>query len=194
MSLIGKEIGDFSVQSYQNNAFKTVTKQDVIGKDENGVEKWSLFFFYPADFSFVCPTELEELAEEYDNFKQHNCEIYSVSCDSHFVHKAWHDASERVGKVQYPMLADPACVLARDFDVLIDETGLAERGAFIVDPDGRIQVYEVTSGSIGREAKELLRLLEAAQFVREHGDEVCPAKWQPGEETLKPSLDLVGQL
>lgn len=194
MSLIGKEIGDFSVQSYQNNAFKTVTKQDVIGKDENGVEKWSLFFFYPADFSFVCPTELEELAEEYDKFKQHNCEIYSVSCDSHFVHKAWHDASERVGKVQYPMLADPACVLARDFDVLIDETGLAERGAFIVDPDGRIQVYEVTSGSIGREAKELLRLLEAAQFVREHGDEVCPAKWQPGEETLKPSLDLVGQL
>lgn len=194
MSLIGKEIGDFSVQSYQNNAFKTVTKQDVIGKDEQGREKWSLFFFYPADFSFVCPTELEELAEEYDAFKAHACEIYSVSCDSHFVHKAWHDASERVSKVQYPMLADPACTLARDFDVLIDETGLAERGAFIVDPDGRIQVYEVTSGSIGRNEKELLRLLEAAQFVREHGDEVCPAKWEPGEETLKPSLDLVGQL
>ena len=126
--------------------------------------------------------------------KKAHCEIYSVSCDSHFVHKAWHDHSDRVSKVQYPMLADPACVLARDFDVLIEESGLAERGAFIVDPDGKIQVYEVTSGSIGREAKELLRLLEAAQFVRAHGDQVCPAKWQPGEDTLKPSLDLVGQL
>lgn len=194
MSLIGKEIGDFSVQAYQNDTFSVVTKNDVIGKDKDGNEKWSLFFFYPADFSFVCPTELEELAEEYDNFKKAHCEIYSVSCDSHFVHKAWHDHSDRVSKVQYPMLADPACVLARDFDVLIEESGLAERGAFIVDPDGKIQVYEVTSGSIGREAKELLRLLEAAQFVRTHGDQVCPAKWQPGEDTLKPSLDLVGQL
>lgn len=194
MSLIGKEIGDFSVQAYQNDTFSVVTKNDVIGKDKDGNEKWSLFFFYPADFSFVCPTELEELAEEYDNFKKAHCEIYSVSCDSHFVHKAWHDHSDRVSKVQYPMLADPACVLARDFDVLIEESGLAERGAFIVDPDGKIQVYEVTSGSIGREAKELLRLLEAAQFVRAHGDQVCPAKWQPGDDTLKPSLDLVGQL
>lgn len=194
MSLIGKEIGDFSLQAYQNDEFFTVEKSDVIGKDEAGAEKWSLFFFYPADFSFVCPTELEELAEEYEEFKKAHCEIYSVSCDSHFVHKAWHDASERVGKVQYPMLADPAGTLARDFDVMIEESGMAERGAFIVDPDGKIQVYEITSGSIGREAKELLRLLLAAQFVREHGDKVCPAKWQPGEDTLEPSLDLVGQL
>ena len=187
MSLINKEIGDFTVQAFQNGEFKTVSKSDVLGK-------WALFFFYPADFTFVCPTELEELAENYDAFKAEGCEVYSVSCDTHFVHKAWHDESERISKVTYPMLADPAHVLAEDFEVLIPADGLAERGAFIVDPDGKIQVYEVTAGGIGRNAKELLRLVQAAKFVREHGDQVCPAKWQPGAETLKPSLDLVGQL
>lgn len=187
MSLINKEISDFSVQAYQSGDFHTVTKADTLGH-------WSLFFFYPADFTFVCPTELEELAENYDAFKAEGCEVYSVSCDTHFVHKAWHDESERVGKVTYPMLADPAHVLACDFEVLIEDAGQAERGAFIVDPEGRIQVYEVTAGGIGRNAKELLRLVQAAKFVAEHGDEVCPATWQPGGETLKPSLDLVGQL
>ena len=187
MSQIGREIGDFTVQAFQNDDFKTVTKADVLGH-------WSLFFFYPADFTFVCPTELEELAENYDAFKAEGAEIYSVSTDTHFVHKAWHDESERIKKVQYPMLADPAHVLARDFDVLIEADGIAERGAFIVDPEGKVQVYEVTAGGIGRNAKELLRLLQAAKFVAEHGDQVCPAKWQPGAETLKPSLDLVGQL
>ncbi|WP_028263852.1 alkyl hydroperoxide reductase subunit C [Atopobium fossor] len=187
MSLIGKEIGDFSVQAFVNNDFKTVTKADVLGK-------WSLFFFYPADFTFVCPTELEELAEIYADFQAEGCEVYSVSCDTHFVHKAWHEESERIAKVNYPMLADPAHILAQDFEVLIENDGLAERGAFIVDPEGHIQVYEVTAGGIGRNAKELLRLVQAAKFVAEHGDQVCPAKWQPGGETLKPSLDLVGML
>ena len=187
MSQIGREIGDFTVQAFQNDEFKTVSKADVLGH-------WSLFFFYPADFTFVCPTELEELAENYDAFKAEGCEIYSVSTDTHFVHKAWHDESERIKKVNYPMLADPAHVLARDFDVLIESDGVAERGAFIVDPEGKVQVYEVTAGGIGRNAKELLRLVQAAKFVAEHGDQVCPAKWQPGAETLKPSLDLVGQL
>ncbi|MGI6754908.1 MAG: alkyl hydroperoxide reductase subunit C [Atopobiaceae bacterium] len=187
MSLIGKQIGDFSVEAYQNGDFKTVTKSDVLGT-------WSLFFFYPADFTFVCPTELEDLADHYDEFKSEGCEVYSVSCDTHFVHKAWHDESERVGKVTYPMLGDPAQVLARDFEVLIEDAGQAERGAFIVDPDGNIQVYQVDAGGIGRNAEELLRLVRAAKFVREHGDQVCPAKWQPGAETLKPSLNLVGQL
>ena len=120
--------------------------------------------------------------------------MYSVSTDTHFTHKAWHETSERIGKVAYPMLADPTHALSRDFEVLIEENGLAERGAFIVDPQGKIQVYQVNAGGIGRNADELFRLLQAAQFVAEHGDEVCPAKWQPGAETLKPSLDLVGQL
>ena len=187
MSLIQKEIADFTVQCYQNNAFRAVSKADILGK-------WSVFFFYPADFTFVCPTELEDLANLYEKFQAIGCEIYSVSCDTHFVHKAWHDASERIQNIQYPMLADPTHCLAKDFEVYIEADGVAERGSFIVNPEGKIVAYEVNAGSVGRNADELLRKLQACQFVHEHGDEVCPAKWQPGAETLKPSLDLVGQL
>ncbi len=187
MSLIGKEVADFSAQAFCNGEFKTITKQDILGK-------WSLFFFYPADFTFVCPTELEDLGNLYEQFKANDCEIYSVSTDTHFTHKAWHDHSERIAKITYPMIADPTHVICKDFGVLIESDGLAERGAFIVDPQGVIQVYQINAGGIGRNADELLRLLQAARFVAEHGDEVCPAKWQPGADTLKPSLDLVGQL
>lgn len=187
MSMINKEVNNFSVQAYVDNSFKTISKEDILGK-------WSVFFFYPADFTFVCPTELEDLANIYDKFQKAGCEIYSVSTDTHFVHKAWHDASERIQKIKYPMLADPTHALSRDFEVLIESDGLAERGSFIVNPEGRIVSYEVSAGNVGRNADELFRKLQACQFVHEHGDEVCPAKWQPGAETLKPSLDLVGQL
>ena len=187
MSMINKEIANFKVQAYHNNEFKTVTKDDVLGK-------WSVFFFYPADFTFVCPTELEDLANKYEEFKAIGVEIYSVSTDSHFVHKAWHDASERIKKINYPMLADPTHALSKDFEVLIEEAGQAERGTFIVNPDGKIVGYEVSAGNVGRNADELFRKVQALQFVAEHGDQVCPAKWKPGAETLKPSLDLVGQL
>ena len=127
MSLINKEVSEFSVQAFQDNAFKTVTKADILGK-------WAVFFFYPADFTFVCPTELEDLAEKYEDFKSIGCEVYSVSCDSHFVHKAWHDASKTIQKIKYPMLADPTGALARDFDVMIESEGMAERGSFIINP------------------------------------------------------------
>ena len=187
MSLINKQVNDFNVQAYVNGEFKSVSKEDILGK-------WSVFFFYPADFTFVCPTELEDLANKYDEFVKVGCEVYSVSTDSHFVHKAWHDHSERISKLRYPMLADPTHALARDFEVLIESDGLAERGSFIVNPEGRVVSYEVSAGNVGRNADELFRKLQACQFVHEHGDEVCPAKWQPGAETLKPSLDLVGQL
>lgn len=187
MSLINKEVSDFKVYAYHANDFKFVSKEDILGK-------WSVFFFYPADFTFVCPTELEDLANIYDKFQNAGCEIYSVSTDTHFVHKAWHDASERIQKIKYPMLADPTHALSRDFEVLIEEDGLAERGTFIVNPEGKIVSYEVSAGNVGRNADELFRKLQASQFVHEHGDEVCPAKWQPGSETLKPSLDLVGML
>lgn len=187
MSLINKEISDFSVQAYEDNSFKTYTKKDVLGK-------WSVFFFYPADFTFVCPTELEDLNNLYPKFKEAGCEVYSVSTDTHFVHKAWHDHSERISKITFPMLADPTHILADDFDVYIPDNGLSERGTFIVNPDGIIVSYEVNAGNVGRNAEELFRKLQALQFVHEHGDEVCPANWTPGAETLKPSLDLVGQL
>ena len=187
MSMINKEIANFKVQAYHNNEFKTVTKDDVLGK-------WSVFFFYPADFTFICPTELEDLANKYEEFKAIGVEIYSVSTDSHFVHKAWHDASDRIKKINYPMLADPTHAISKDFDVLIEDAGQAERGTFIVNPEGKIVGYEVSAGNVGRNADELFRKVQACQFVHEHGDEVCPAKWQPGAETLKPSLDLVGML
>ncbi len=187
MSQIGKQIVDFKVQAFVNNDFRSVSKKDVLGK-------WSVFFFYPADFTFVCPTELEDLVNKYGEFKQANCEIYSVSTDTHFVHKAWHDTSDTIKKIQYPMLADPTGMLSRGFDVMIEEAGLAERGTFIVNPEGEIVAYEVVAGNIGRNADELLRRLQALQFVASHPSEVCPAKWKQGAETLKPSIDLVGKI
>lgn len=187
MSLINKEVSPFSVQAYQNEEFREVTLDDIQGK-------WSVFFFYPADFTFICPTELEDLENFYDQFKETGCEIFSVSTDTHYVHKAWHDHSKRISKITYPMLADPTHALALDFQVLIEDEGTAERATFIVNPDAQIVAYEVNSGNVGRNAEELLRKVRACQFVYEHGDEVCPAKWQPGEETLKPTLDLVGKL
>lgn len=187
MSLINKEVSDFNVQAYQDGDFKEVTLDSIKGK-------WSVFVFYPADFTFVCPTELGELADKYDEFKEINCEIYSVSTDTHFVHKAWADASETIGKIKYPMLADPTGQLTRDFGVMIEDEGMALRGSFVINPEGQIKAYEIHDNGIGRNADELLRKVQAAQFVAEHGDQVCPAKWKPGEETLKPSLDLVGKL
>jgi peroxiredoxin len=187
MSLIGKEVNDFKVQAFVEGGFREVTKADLLGK-------WSVFVFYPADFTFVCPTELGDLADHYEQFQKIGCEVYSVSTDSHFVHKAWHDASDTIKKIQYPMLADPTAKLAEDFEVYIEEEGMALRGSFVINPEAKIVSYEVNENSIGREASELLRKVQAAQFVAEHGDQVCPAKWRPGAETLKPSLDLVGKL
>ena len=187
MSMINKEISDFKAHAFHENDFKSVSKEDILGK-------WSVFFFYPADFTFVCPTELEDLADKYEDFKNVGCEIYSVSTDTHFVHKAWHDASERIKKISFPMLADPTHNISRDFEVLIESDGLAERGTFIINPEGKIVGYEVTAGNVGRNAEELFRRVQACQFVHAHGDQVCPANWKPGAETLKPSLDLVGQL
>ena len=175
------------MQAYQNGEFKEVTSEDLKGH-------WSVFVFYPADFTFVCPTELGELADNYESFKEIGCEVYSISTDTHFVHKAWADASDTIGKIKYPMLADPTGKLARDFEVMIEEEGLALRGSFVINPEGEIKAYEIHDNGIGRNAEELFRKVQAAQFVAEQGDQVCPAKWKPGEETLAPSLDLIGKL
>ena len=187
MSIINSKLPDFSVQAYHNDDFKTVTHQDVLGK-------WGVFFFYPADFTFVCPTELGDLAEKYDQLREMGVEVYSVSTDTHFVHKAWHDASETIAKIQFPMLADPTGHLSRAFGVHIEEEGLAYRGTFVVNPEGQIKVAEIHDNGIGRNSDELVRKIQAAQFVATHDGEVCPAKWQPGEATLKPGLNLVGKI
>ena len=186
-SIINSPIPEFKVQAYHNGVIKTVTNEDIKGK-------WAIFFFYPADFTFVCPTELVDMAEKYEQFKAMGVEVYSVSTDTHFVHKAWHDTSESIRKIQYPMLADPTGVLARGFGVMSEEDGMAYRGTFVVNPEGVVKLVEIQDNSIGRNAEELLRKVEAAQFVATHKGEVCPAKWKKGEETLKPSIDLVGKI
>jgi NADH-dependent peroxiredoxin subunit C len=187
MTIINTRITDFKVQAYHNNEFKTVSQEQLKGK-------WSIFFFYPADFTFVCPTELGDLADKYQQLKDMGVEVYSVSTDTHFTHKAWHDASETIKKIKYPMLADPTGLLSRAFGVHIEEEGLAYRGTFVVNPDLLIKVAEIHDNGIGRNAEELVRKVQAAQFVASHPGEVCPAKWKPGAATLKPGLDLVGKI
>jgi len=187
MSLINTTIKPFKANAYRDGKFIEVSDQTVRGT-------WSVFVFYPADFTFVCPTELEDLADHYEEFKKLGVEIYGVSTDTHFAHKAWHDTSEAIKKVRYPLVGDPTATLARNFDVLIEEEGLALRGSFVVDPEGRIKLCEIHDNGIGRDARELLRKITAAQYVASHPGEVCPAKWQQGAKTLKPSLDLVGKI
>ena len=187
MSLIGKEITDFKVQAYLDGQFEEVTKESILGK-------WSVFFFYPADFTFVWPTELGDLADYHDKFKQIGCEIYSISTDTHFVHKAWADISDTIKKIKYPMLADPTHALSNDFGVLISEEGISLRGTFIINPEGKIISYEINDLPIGRNVVELLRKVTAAKYVAENKDQAVQAGWQPGELALTPSIDLIGKL
>ncbi len=187
MALINTKILPFSAQAFRQGKFVTVTDADVLGK-------WAIFFFYPADVTFVCPTELGDVADHYAELQKLGVEVYSVSTDTHFTHKAWHDASDTIGKIDYTMIGDPSGVVTRNFDVMREGQGLADRATFIVDPDGVIQAMEITAEGIGRDSADLLRKVKAAQYVRTHPGEVCPAKWQEGEATLAPSLDLVGKI
>jgi peroxiredoxin (alkyl hydroperoxide reductase subunit C) len=187
MSKVNSTILPFSAQAYKEGKFVAVSDADLKGK-------WSVVFFYPADFTFVCPTELEDLADNYAEFQKLGVEIYSVSTDTHFSHKAWADTSPAIGKIRYTMVGDPSGVVTNNFGMMREGQGLADRGTFLVDPDGVIQFMEVTAEGIGRNAAELLRKVKAAQYVRNHPGEVCPAKWEEGEKTLAPSLDLVGKI
>ena len=187
MAVINTQVKPFNATAFHNGSFVDVSDDDLRGK-------WSVVFFYPADFTFVCPTELGDLADNYAEFQRLGVEIYSVSTDTHFTHKAWHETSDTIGKVQYPMIGDPTATVTRNFDVLREDQGLADRGTFLVDPDGVIQVVEITAEGVGRNAAELLRKVKAAQYVRSHPGEVCPAKWEEGDDTLAPSLDLVGKI
>jgi peroxiredoxin (alkyl hydroperoxide reductase subunit C) len=187
MPIINSHVKPFKATAFVNNAFVDVSEADLKGK-------WCVVFFYPADFTFVCPTELGDLADNYAAFRDLGVEIYGVSTDTHFAHKAWHDTSEVIGKVKFPLIGDPTHVLSRNFDVLIEEAGLADRGTFVINPEGQIKIVELNDGGVGRDASELLRKVKAAQYVAAHPGEVCPAKWKEGEATLAPSLDLVGKI
>ena len=186
-SLINTEVLPFKSTAFHNGKFVSVSEDDLHGR-------WSVVFFYPADFTFICPTELGDLADNYDEFRELGVEIYSVSTDTHFTHKAWHDSSDSIRKIQFVMIGDPTGTICRNFGVMTEETGLAERGTFVIDPQGKIQIIEITAGGIGRDASELLRKIHAAQYVAAHPGEVCPAKWHEGDATLAPSLDLVGKI
>ncbi len=186
-SIINQEIPEFTTEAFVNGEFKTISSEDVKGK-------WGIFLFYPADFTFVCPTELEDMAAHYPELQELGVEVYAVSTDSHFVHKAWHDASDAIGKVNYPMLGDSTGQITRGFDIMIEEAGQALRGTFLVDPEGIVKVAEIHDLGIGRSAKDMVRKVKAAQYVRDNDGEVCPAAWEKGQETLKPSLDLVGKI
>lgn len=178
MSIINKNI------RYYNGNFINISDEDLKGK-------WSVIFFYPADFSFVCPTELLDLSENYSIFKNIGD---SVSTDTHFTHKAWHDNSKTISKIKYPMIADPAGIISRNFNVLIEETGLSERCTFVIDTEGKIKIAEYNDIGIGRNSKELIRKIKAAQYINKNPDEVCPANWKEGSKTLKPNIDLVGKI
>ena len=185
--MIRKTLEPFSVHGYCQGISRIYTEADLLGR-------WSVLFFYPADFSFVCPTELKDLGEHFEGFEAEDCNVFSVSMDTHFVHKAWADASQTIRDLPFVMLADPAGKLTKQFGVLIEEEGQALRATFVMNPAGEVVLYEIHDLGIGRSASELLRKVQAARFVAEHGDQVCPAAWQPGADTLTPSLDLVGLL
>jgi peroxiredoxin (alkyl hydroperoxide reductase subunit C) len=187
MAKINQPIPEFKAEAFHNGQFKTITSDDVKGK-------WSIFLFYPADFTFVCPTELEDMANQYAELKKLGVEVYSVSTDTHFTHKAWHDTSAAIGKIKFPMLGDPTGRISRGFDVMIEEEGLALRGTFLANPEGIIKVAEIHDLGIGRSARDMVRKVKAAQYVASHKGEVCPAAWEEGQATLKPSLDLVGKI
>jgi len=184
---INNSAPEFTAKAFYKNEIKEISLSDFKGK-------WVVLFFYPADFTFVCPTELGELADNYKKFQEMNTEILSVSKDTAFVHKAWHDNSETIKKVEFPMLADPTGKICSAYGTLIEEEGLSLRATFIIDPEGKIKAFEFHHNDIGRSIVELIRKIEAAQFVREHKGQVCPINWKKGDKTLKPSLDLVGKI
>ena len=187
MLSIGSKIPDAQVEAYQDDSIRKLRLSDYRGK-------WLVMLFYPADFTFVCPTELQEAAEQYGNFQKEGAELVSISTDTAFVHKAWHDNSPAIKKIKYPMLADPTGKMCRDFGTYIESEGLSLRATFIIDPDGIVQSIEMHSNDIGRNIKETLRKLRAARFVREHKGLVCPASWEPGKETLKPGVSMIGKI
>ena len=185
--LVGKKLSDIELEAYHNDEMKKIKLSDYKGK-------WLALIFYPADFTFVCPTELEDTAELYSEFQKAGAEVMSISTDTVFVHKAWHDNSDAIKKIKFPMLADPTGKFCKELGVYIPEEGLALRGSFIIDPEGIISAFEVNNNDIGRSAQELLRKLQAAVFTKENPGQVCPARWRPGKKTLKPGLDLVGKI
>ena len=184
---VGEKVEDLEFEYYQNGKFAKASLSDYQGK-------WLVILFYPADFTFICPTELGEMANYYSKFKEEGCEVISVSTDTVFAHKAWHDSSPTIKNITFPMAADPTAELSRYFNTYIESAGISLRGTFIISPDSVLKSAEINDNSIGRSAKELLRKVQAAKFVEENDGQVCPASWTPGGDTLQPGEDLVNKI
>ncbi|MBD3203737.1 redoxin domain-containing protein [Candidatus Woesearchaeota archaeon] len=187
MVKINSKAPDFSEDAFINGDIKKISLSDYRGK-------WVVLFFYPADFTFVCPTELRELADNYEKFKRLNAEVISVSTDTAFVHKAWHDTSDSIKRIKFPMAADPARRITRSYDTLIEEEGLSLRATYLIDPEGYIKAYEFHNNDIGRSITEIMRKLQAAKFVSENSGKVCPMNWEPGKKSLTPESNLIGKI
>jgi len=187
MSLINTQVKPFKATAFHSGEFVEVTDATLKGK-------WSVLIFMPAAFTFNCPTEVEDAADNYAEFQKAGAEVYIVTTDTHFSHKVWHETSPAVGKAQFPLVGDPTHQLTRAFGVHIDEEGLALRGTFIINPEGVIKTLEIHDNAIARDVSESLRKLKAAQFVAANPGQVCPAKWKEGAQTIAPSLDLVGKI
>jgi len=189
-TLVGKKAPDFIAPIFYQDKFKNIKLSSLKGK-------WIIIAFYPGDFTFICPTELSRFADFYKDFKSAGAEILSISTDSEHVHKAWWDQSPSIKKIKYPMVADTAGKISKLYGVYINEgidEGRALRATFIIDPDGIVRSADIHDNSIGRSVKEVLRKLQAAKYVREHGGEVCPVEWESGNKTLKPGIGLVGKI
>ena len=187
MSLINTQVQPFKAHAFHNSKFIEVTEQTLKGK-------WSVFIFMPAAFTFNCPTEVEDAAENYAEFQKLETQVYIITTDTHFAHKVWHETSPAVGKAKFPLVGDPTHALTHAFGVHIAEEGLALRGTFLINPEGMIKTAEVHSNEIARDVSETLRKLKAAQYTAKNPGQVCPAKWKEGAATLTPSLDLVGKI
>ena len=185
--LINTKVPAFKANAFHGGKFVEISDADFTGK-------WSVVIFMPAAFTFNCPTEIEDAADNYAEFQKLGAEVYIVTTDTHFSHKVWHETSPAVGKAQFPLVGDPTHQLTRAFGVHIDEEGLALRGTFVINPDGVVKTMEIHDNAIARDVKETVRKLKAAQYVASHPGEVCPAKWNDGAQTIKPSLDLVGKI
>lgn len=188
---VGKEVKNFKMRVFDptEGGFGDVELEQL--KNDG---KWTILFFYPADFTFVCPTELADLAEKHAALADMGCEVLSVSTDTEFTHLAWKQDERLLTDVKYKMAADPNGMVSRYFGVYDCETGLALRGTFIINPEGVLVSSEVNFYNVGRNADELLRKMKANDYLKDHPAEACPAKWTPGDKTLTPSEKLVGKV
>ncbi|MCM8778893.1 MAG: peroxiredoxin [Candidatus Omnitrophica bacterium] len=188
---VGEKVPDFELDVYlpEKKDFGKIKFSEIFKKG-----KWLILYFYPADYTFVCPTELADVGEKYAEIKKQGAELVSVSTDTHYVHYAWQQQEKLLSEIKYPMAADPTHIVSKTFGVYDGASGLSLRGTFIIDPDGRLVASEVNYFPVGRNSDELLRKLKAFKYVRENPAQVCPAKWEPGKKTLTPGKDLVGKV